>query len=70
VELVYSSKADVEDLGMSLREVIDALDLGFAAEGRGETRCRPGPASTRTPTASSMIPAHVDETPMTNEVQS
>ncbi len=43
MELVYLSRADVEALGMSMREVIDALDLGFAAKGRGETEMPPKP---------------------------
>jgi ornithine cyclodeaminase/alanine dehydrogenase-like protein (mu-crystallin family) len=43
VELVYLSRADVEGLEMSMREVLDALDLGFAAKGRGNTEMPPKP---------------------------
>ena len=43
MELVYLSRADVEALGMTMREVIDALDLGFAAKGRGDTEMPPKP---------------------------
>lgn len=41
--LLYLSRADVESLGMSMREVLDALDLGFAAKGRGDTEMPPKP---------------------------
>jgi len=43
MELVYLSRADVEGLGMTMREVLEALDLGFAAKGRGETEMPPKP---------------------------
>ena len=43
MELVYLSRADVENLGMSMREVLDALDRGFAAKGRGNTEMPPKP---------------------------
>ncbi len=43
MELVYLSRADVEGLGMSMREVLAALTLGFAAKGRGETEMPPKP---------------------------
>jgi ornithine cyclodeaminase/alanine dehydrogenase-like protein (mu-crystallin family) len=43
VELVYLSRADIEGLGMSMREVIAAVDAGFAAKGRGQTEMPPKP---------------------------
>ncbi len=43
MDLIYLSRADVEGLEMSMREVIDALDLGFAAKGRGQTEMPPKP---------------------------
>ena len=43
MELVYLSRADVEGLEMTMREVLDALDLGFAAKGRGNTEMPPKP---------------------------
>jgi len=43
VELVYLSRADVESLNVSMKEVLDALDLGFAAKGRGNTEMPPKP---------------------------
>jgi ornithine cyclodeaminase/alanine dehydrogenase len=43
VDLVYLSRADVEGLGMSMKEVLDALDAGFAAKGRGKTEMPPKP---------------------------
>ena len=43
MELVYLSQADVKSLDMSMREVLDALDLGFAAKGRGNTEMPPKP---------------------------
>jgi ornithine cyclodeaminase/alanine dehydrogenase-like protein (mu-crystallin family) len=43
VDLVYLSRADVESLGMSMKEVLDALDRGFAAKGRGNTEMPPKP---------------------------
>ena len=43
MDLVYLSRADVEGLGMSMKEVLDALDRGFAAKGRGNTEMPPKP---------------------------
>ena len=43
MELVYLSQADVRGLELSMRAVIAALDLGFAAKGRGETEMPPKP---------------------------
>lgn len=42
-EMIYLSRADVEGLGMTMREVIDAIDAGFAAKGRGDTEMPPKP---------------------------
>jgi ornithine cyclodeaminase/alanine dehydrogenase-like protein (mu-crystallin family) len=43
VELIYLSRADVEGLGMTMREVLDVLDEGFKAKGRGLTEMPPKP---------------------------
>jgi ornithine cyclodeaminase/alanine dehydrogenase-like protein (mu-crystallin family) len=60
VELVYLSRADVEGLGMSMREVIEALDAGFAAKGRGETEMPPKPGiHTRPDSFIHAMPAYV-----------
>ena len=62
MELVYLSKADVESLDMSMREVIDALDQGFAAKGRGETEMPPKPGiHTRPDCFIHAMPAYVRE---------
>jgi len=62
VELVYLSRADVEGLGMSMREIIDALDAGFAAKGRGETEMPPKPGiHTRPDCFIHAMPAYVRE---------
>lgn len=62
MELVYLSKADVESLGLSMREVLDALDLGFAAKGRGETEMPPKPGiHTRPDSFIHAMPAYVKE---------
>jgi len=62
VELVYLSRADVEGLGMSMREVLDALDRGFAAKGRGHTEMPPKPGiHTRPDCFIHAMPAYVQE---------
>ena len=62
MELVYLSQADVEGLGMSMREVLDALDLGFAAKGRGNTEMPPKPGiHTRPDCFIHAMPAYVQE---------
>lgn len=62
MELVYLSQADVEGLGMSMREVIEALDLGFAAKGRGNTEMPPKPGiHTRPDCFIHAMPAYVRE---------
>jgi alanine dehydrogenase len=62
MELVYLSRADVESLDMSMREVIDALDLGFAAKGRGGTEMPPKPGiHTRRDCFIHAMPAYVKE---------
>ncbi len=43
MELIYLSRADVEGLGMTMREVLDVLDEGFKAKGRGLTEMPPKP---------------------------
>jgi ornithine cyclodeaminase/alanine dehydrogenase len=62
VELVYLSRADVESLGMTMREIIDALDTGFAAKGRGATEMPPKPGiHTRPDCFIHAMPAYVRE---------
>jgi len=62
VELVYLSQADVVDLGMSMKEVLEALDLGFAAKGRGNTEMPPKPGiHTRPDCFIHAMPAYVQE---------
>jgi len=62
VELVYLSQADVVSLDMSMREVLDALDGGFAAKGRGHTEMPPKPGiHTRPDCFIHAMPAYVRE---------
>jgi len=62
VDLAYLSQADVEGLGMSMREVLDALDRGFAAKGRGNTEMPPKPGiHTRPACYIHAMPAYVQE---------
>ena len=62
MELVYLSRADVESLGMTMREIIDAVDAGFAAKGRGETEMPPKPGiHTRPDCFIHAMPAYVRE---------
>ena len=43
MELLYLSRDAVAGLGMSMREVLTAVDAGFAAKGRGQTEMPPKP---------------------------
>jgi ornithine cyclodeaminase/alanine dehydrogenase-like protein (mu-crystallin family) len=43
VDLIYLSRADVEGLGMTMREVLDVVDGGFAAKGHGLAEMPPKP---------------------------
>jgi ornithine cyclodeaminase/alanine dehydrogenase len=62
MDLVYLSRADVEGLGMSMREVLDAVDRGFAAKGRGHTEMPPKPGiHTRPDCFIHAMPAYVQE---------
>jgi ornithine cyclodeaminase/alanine dehydrogenase-like protein (mu-crystallin family) len=62
VELVYLSRADVESLGMSMRDVLEALDRGFAAKGRGHAEMPPKPGiHTRPDCFIHAMPAYVQE---------
>jgi len=62
VELVYLSRADVEGLEMSMREVLEALDCGFAAKGRGHAEMPPKPGiHTRPDCFIHAMPAYVKE---------
>ena len=62
MELVYLSRADVESLKMTMKEVIEALDLGFAAKGRGHTEMPPKPGiHTRPDCFIHAMPAYVKD---------
>ncbi|MHB9126237.1 MAG: ornithine cyclodeaminase family protein [Armatimonadota bacterium] len=43
MEITYLSRKDVESLGMSMRDVIDAVDNGFRLKGLGKTEMPPKP---------------------------
>jgi len=43
VDLIYLSRSDVEGLGVSMKAVLEALDRGFAAKGRGNVEMPPKP---------------------------
>jgi ornithine cyclodeaminase/alanine dehydrogenase-like protein (mu-crystallin family) len=43
MELVYLSRGDVENLGVSMKEVLEALDNGFRLKGLGKTEMPPKP---------------------------
>ena len=43
MELVYLSRRDVEDVGMTMGEVLEALDGGFRLKGLGKTEMPPKP---------------------------
>ena len=62
MELLYLSRADVEGLGLSMREVLRAVDDGFAAKGRGLTEMPPKPGiHTRPDCFIHAMPAYVRE---------
>ena len=62
MELLYLSRADVEGLGLSMREVLAAVDGGFAAKGRGQTEMPPKPGiHTRPDCFIHAMPAYVRE---------
>jgi len=62
VELLYLSRADVEGLGLSMRDVLRAVDGGFAAKGRGLTEMPPKPGiHTRPDCFIHAMPAYVQE---------
>ena len=62
MDLVYLSQADVKGLDVSMREVLDAVDLGFAAKGRGATEMPPKPGiHTRPDCFIHAMPAYVQE---------
>ena len=62
MELLYLSRADVEGLGLSMREVLRAVDEGFAAKGRGLTEMPPKPGiHTRPDCFIHAMPAYVRE---------
>ena len=62
MKLVYLSRADVEDLGMTMRDVLQAVDQGFASKGRGKTEMPPKPGiHTRPDCFIHAMPAYVRE---------
>ena len=62
MQLLYLSRADVESLGLSMREVLRAVDEGFAAKGRGLTEMPPKPGiHTRPDCFIHAMPAYVRE---------
>ena len=62
MDLLYLSRADVEGLGLTMREVLDAVDQGFAAKGRGKTEMPPKPGiHTRPDCFIHAMPAYVQE---------
>jgi ornithine cyclodeaminase/alanine dehydrogenase len=62
MELIYLSRAEVEGLGMSMRDVLDAVDHGFAIKGRGHTEMPPKPGiHTRPDCFLHAMPAYVQE---------
>jgi ornithine cyclodeaminase/alanine dehydrogenase len=62
VELLYLSRADVEGLGLSMGDVLRAVDGGFAAKGRGRTEMPPKPGvHTRPDCFIHAMPAYVQE---------
>jgi ornithine cyclodeaminase/alanine dehydrogenase len=62
VDLLYLSRADVEGLGLSMREILGAVDQGFAAKGRGQTEMPPKPGiHTRPDCFVHAMPAYVQE---------
>ena len=62
MDLLYLSRADVEGLGLTMREVLDAVDGGFAAKGRGQTEMPPKPGiHTRPDCFIHAMPAYVQE---------
>ncbi len=59
---LYLSRADVEELELSMREILDAVDRGFAAKGRGDTEMPPKPGiHTRPDCFIHAMPAYVRE---------
>ena len=62
MELLYLSRAGVEGLGLSMRDVLRAVDGGFAAKGRGLTEMPPKPGiHTRPDCFIHAMPAYVQE---------
>lgn len=62
MELVYLSRADIEGLEVTMREVLEAVDRGFAAKGRGRTEMPPKPGvHTRPDSFIHAMPAYVRE---------
>ncbi len=43
-QLLYLSKTDVESVGLTMREIIDALEIAFRAKGEGRTEMPPKPS--------------------------
>ena len=51
--ILYLSRADVEAVGVTMAEIIDALEVAFREHGLGTSRCRRSLASIPAPMRSS-----------------
>jgi ornithine cyclodeaminase/alanine dehydrogenase len=62
MELLYLSHKDVEDLGITMKEVLEVVDHGFRLKGLGKTEMPPKPGiHPRTNTFIHAMPAYVKE---------
>lgn len=62
MELLYLSRKDVEDLGVTMKEVLKVVDHGFRLKGLGETEMPPKPGiHPRTHAFIHAMPAYVKE---------
>lgn len=62
MELLYLSRADVESLGMTMGEVVEAVDNGFRLKGQGKTEMPPKPGvHPRTDAFIHAMPGYVQE---------
>src|SRR4030042_210255 len=62
MELLYLSRKDVEDLGITMKEVLEVVDHGFCLKGLGKTEMPPKPGiHPRTNAFIHAMPAYVKE---------
>ncbi len=62
MELLYLSRKDVEDLGITMKEVLQVVDHGFRLKGLGKTEMPPKPGiHPRTNAFIHAMPAYVKE---------